>query len=146
MTAEKKPVPGALLAFAADLRQHVEQLRRGKRRMGSRKPMEFRSSRYGEDDAFYPIDARGLPWRKHRVAVSRAELAAAGYEEYCRGCKWLPEADPWRHVYWSGEVPLWYWGANSSEHETRLRRARFLEHLVAVVESRVGGAKDPLLS
>ena len=133
-------------AFVADLREHLEQLRTGKRRMGSRKLAEFRSFRYGEDDAFYPIDAGGRPWRKHRVTVSRAELAAAGYEDYCRGWKWASKEDPWRHVYWSGEVPLWYWGASSAEHETRLRRARFLEHLAAVLESRGGGgvpSRDP---
>jgi hypothetical protein len=126
----------ALRAFVADLRKHAEQLRTGKRRMGSRKLAEFRSSRYGDDDAFYPRDLCGRPWRNHRVAVSRGELAAAGYEDYCRTWKWLPNADPWRHIYWNGEVHLWYWGANSGEHHTRLSRARFLEHLVAVVEAR----------
>lgn len=123
-------------AFVADLCIHVEQLRADKCRMGSRKLAQFRSFRYGEDDAFYPIDARSLPWRKHRVAVSRAELIAAGYEEYCRGWKWRPDADPWRHVYWGGEVPLWYWGVDSAEHETRLPRARLLEHLAAVLKCR----------
>lgn len=128
---------GELQNLVADLRAHSQELQAGKRRIGSRKLAEFRSFRYGEDDAFYPIDARSRPWRKHRIPVSRAELVAAGYEEYCRGWRSFPDADPWRHVYWGGEVPLWCWCA---EYETRHRRARLLEHLASVVESRPVGA------
>jgi hypothetical protein len=41
----------AIRAFVADLRKHIEQLRTGNRRMGSRKLADFRSFAYGEDDA-----------------------------------------------------------------------------------------------
>jgi len=122
--------------FVSDLRKHAEQLRAENRRIGSKKLAEFRSFRYGEDDAYLPLDARGLPWRKHVIAVSRGELTQAGYEDYCRGWKCAAEADPWRHVRWGGEVPLWHWGVNSAEHETRLRRAKLLERIADVVELR----------
>ena len=148
MSNKEEKALEAIRAFVADLREHIEHLRTGKRRMGSRRLAEFRSSCYGEDDAFYPLDWGGRPWRKHRVAVTRAELAAAGYEEYYRGWRWAPNADPWRHIYWGGEVPLWRSDAPGAEHETRLRRARFLEHLSVVLESRMqpkaqGGGGTP---
>lgn len=127
----------ALQALIADLRNHAEQLRTGDRRTRrSRKLAEFRSFHYGEDDKFYPLDGGGRPWRKHRIAVSRAALAAAGYEEYYRTWRWMPQADPWRNVSLGGEMPLYHWASTGDgERETRLSRARFLERLADMLES-----------
>ncbi len=126
----------AVFLLSQALREHARRLRDARKPCRAHTLDEFHSYRYGEDDAFYPIDQLGRPWLGHRTAVARAELAAAGYEDYSRS--YTSKEDPWRHVYWGGEVPLWNWALpRQSELATRVPRSAFLDQLAAVLESRV---------
>jgi len=128
----------AIRALVVDLRKHAEELRSAKLSSRSETLAEFRSFSFGEDDAFYPIAKPDRLWLKHRVPVSHIDLEAAGYEDYWRSWKCSLDTDPWRHVYWGGEVPLWSWSCpKQSEITTRLPRADFLERVAARLESRL---------
>lgn len=67
--------------------------------------VEFRCFSLGRIDAAYPITRHGMPWgfRRHRVAVTRAELCAAGYVEFKR--RWNG-GDPFNCVPIGGEIPI----------------------------------------
>lgn len=116
------------------LREHACQLRGEPSVRRDRLLAEFRSRKCGEDDAFLPRDTCGEVWRGLAAPVTRDELTRAGYAPYA--LSWHTE-DPWRHIYWGGEVPLWRWDyPERSQRATRILRAVFLDRLASVVAMR----------
>ena len=116
------------------LREHACQLRGEPGVCRGSLLAEFRSRKCGEDDAFLPRDTCGELWRGLAAPVTRDELTRADYAAYALA--WHEE-DPWRHIRWGGEAPLWRWDyPENSQRATRILRAVFLDRLASVVAMR----------
>jgi hypothetical protein len=116
---------GALLAAGIPDAQHKQTL------------VEFRCFSFGRIDAAYPITVHGMPWgfRRHRVAVTRAELCAAGYPEFKR--QWN-SGEPFNCVPIGGEIPIgpFEWVYNGKRRPQLCRsRGEFLLRLAKVLEA-----------
>lgn len=100
--------------------------------------VEFRCFSYGRIDAAYPVAKHWMPWRKHRVAVTRAELIAAGYPQF-RALWGRAGEDPFASVPIGGEIPLGHpgWVASGFPRPNlNVQRGKFLLRLAEVLEAR----------
>lgn len=99
---------------------------------------EFRNHSFGRLDAFYPINRAANPWRGHRIAITRAELDAAGYPAFAKLFRGA-DRDVYRSVEVGGEVPLYPFDDYGNFHRRpglRKPRAEFLTRLAEVLEAR----------
>jgi hypothetical protein len=100
--------------------------------------VEFRCFSYGRIDRAYPVARHWMPWRQHRVAVTRAELIAAGYPAL-RAMWGRAGEDPFASVPIGGEIPLGHpgWVASGFPRPNlNIPRGRFLLRLAEVLEAR----------
>lgn len=100
--------------------------------------VEFRCFSFGRIDQAYPVALHWMPWRKHRVAVTRAELIAAGYPKF-RALWGRAGEDPFAAIPIGGEIPLGHPGwvrAGCPRPNLTIQRGHFLLRLAEVLEAR----------
>lgn len=96
--------------------------------------VEYRCYSFGAIDRAYPITRHGMPWKRHRVGITRAELAAAGYTEF--KTLWS-QTEPFACVPIGGEIPLGPFGwvySGSGRRNLCVPRGQFLQRLANVLE------------
>jgi len=102
----------------------------------------FTSFDSGASERFYPTAPHNIPWRGHRVAVTRAELIAAGYPEFYTN--FGRDSDPFATVPVDGRLmlgtPSWAYSGNPWPR-TEIPRRQFLGRLADVLQLRAGGVK-----
>lgn len=100
--------------------------------------VEFRCFSYGRIDAAYPCSPHWMPWRRHRAAVTRAELIAAGYPAL-RALWGYAGDDPFASVPIGGEIPLGHPGWVDTGYprpNINMQRGAFLLRLADILEAR----------